>query len=885
MPYQFLTSSDRQQLTSSLERLDAIWGGSVSRWGMLNTAGLGALVYRLRQLADSSAREFTTELVAVVEDSGWLGGQPPTHTLGALLGYFSNLPDIPRDIRTFYLSLLVRYELDDAARLTQWREELGNSAPTALPWEAQRDYIRAAPAPPTVAPQTIDDYLTRCWATGPSFDLDTNVQRFYHVPIRVRIPDNPHSGGSELYAAVQSLLQTEEQINHLRRVIILGDSGAGKSSALERLRRKQAVRSCQTFRRTKSRRDLVIPIFISLADLQTAADFRQLICAAINDVLGSDMEPIDLAQVDGLLGQYTCLFLLDALESVPQPGGVQPLRRFMEAHPSHRFVLTCRTSAYRGQLGGSVKTLFVDDFSEEEVKRVLGDRYSTLNRELRLLVRNRSLMKIVLTTDHSLNAIQSKGALLRIYYRDALRISDTFNVDTLELFLEELAFAMLASRSRSFGEYEIMQFAHKHIDEWHEPYSWRAMADVLRNDSCHAVLKRNEQRQWSFCDEQALAYYAAAAMARRPERIDAILHDIQGVWWRETLSFLIGLVHDPSALCYRLMDEDVYVAATSMRTSGRQIDGRVVDAMVDVLTERLSLQNSQDRRRTALLLGESGHPRALDVLVRALQRDWSSFVLVGILNAIAAWSQNNPAQITEKYLGTTPLDDTTKMLVQNCVDQQTTSPGRLPQIPFFRELTHTKYPPRVRGLAAIGLGFCQHPDARQVLLKLFERVAEEDAFVAWCVVEALAMYKDDAKVIEAAHHAYGDLLAAAANPRRAQAVYLLGWLKNDGSTTQLLVRALSDPDVETRSYAVFALARLDLLGARAAIEGQLNVEQEPRVLRAIAEALSEMGDLSSVGRLEQALAGNGAQARWAIQKAIREIRERHEMQADAQITA
>lgn len=70
-----------------------------------------------------------------------------------------------------------------------------------------------------------------------------------------------------------------------------------------------------------------------------------------------------------------------------------------------------------------------------------------------------------------------------------------------------------------------------------------------------------------------------------------------------------------------------------MRTSGRQIDGRVVDAMVDVLTERLSLQNSQPD--TALLLGESS-PRALDVLVRALQRDWSSFVLVGILNAIAA---------------------------------------------------------------------------------------------------------------------------------------------------------------------------------------------------------------------------------------------------------
>lgn len=878
MPYQFLTDSERQQLTSSLERLDGIWGGSVSRWGMLNIAGLGDLVYRLQRLAESSAREFTVELVSVVEEGDWLGGQPPTHVLGALLRYISTLQDVPSDIRTFYLTLLVRYELDDATRLTQWRTELGEVAPPPTPWEANRRFVRAAPALSTPTPKTINEYLTRCWAKGPRVDVDGSVKPSYHVPIRVRVPDNPSSGGLELYAGVQSQLQTEEQINHLRRVVILGDSGSGRTSALERLRRKQAVISCRTFHRTKNRRDLILPILIPLAEIQTLPDMRGLMSAAINDLLGPDTEPVEPVQMDGLLAQYTCLFLLDELASVSQQGGAQIIRRFMETNPSHRFVVSCRTTAYRGQLGGSVRTLFIDDFTTEDVKRVLGDRYGTLNKELQSLVRNRALMKIVLTTDRALNAIQSKSGLLRIYYRDALQGNNTFNIDTLELFLEELAFNMMVSRSRSFSEYQIMQFAHKHIDEWHEPYAWRAIADVLRDDACRAVLKRNDQRQWSFCQEQAMAYYAAAAMARQPARIDAILSDVQGVWWRETLSFLIGLVPDPTELCHRLMDEDVYVAATSIRTSGRQIDGRVVDALVDVLTERLSLQNSQDRRRTALLLGESGHPRALEVLLRALQREWSSYVLVGILNAIAAWSRNNPVQIAESYLGSAPADETTKNLVEMCVEQQTQASGRLPPISFFRKLTQLKHPPRVRGLAAIGLGFCQHPEARQVLLQLFERGAEEDAFVAWCVIEALAMYQDNAEVIKAAQEAYGDPLVAAPNPRRAQAVYLLGWLKNDGSTTSLLVRALNDPDPGTRGYAVFALARLDILGARAAIEAQLSSEPDPRVLRVIAESLSEIGDLGSVGRLEQALAGNGAQTRWAIQKAIREIRERHEMQ-------
>jgi len=93
-----------------------------------------------------------------------------------------------------------------------------------------------------------------------------------------------------------------------------------------------------------------------------------------------------------------------------------------------------------------------------------------------------------------------------------------------------------------------------------------------------------------------------------------------------------------------------------------------------------------------------------------------------------------------------------------------------------------------------------------------------------------------------------------------------------------LAKALADPDPETRGYAVYSLARLDLIGARKAIEKQLTVEEHPQVLRHIAEALSEIGDVGSINDLEQALNGPGAQTRWAIQKAIREIQERHELQ-------
>lgn len=876
MPYQFLNESDRSQLSSSIERLDAAWGGAVTRWSMLTQAGLSELLPGLTELADSSAREFTVELIAALEDGEWLGGQPPTQVLGALLRYVSQQPDIPRDIYQFYLTLLVRYELDDAANLTLWRTELGEGAPQAVSWQSERRFSHTVQRK-TIKPITISRYLSQCWQSALFPDPPSNAKniRPYRAPLRLRVPNHPGGQGGELFATVQSVLNVNEVSNHLRRVVILGDEGGGKTSALLRLRRKQAARSCRTNRKTTDRKDLILPILINLDELQIAPDIRTLVHESINSLMGQGEEKIGLDQIDRLLAEYRCLFLFDGLESVPQPGGAQIVRRFIEKNSTHLYVLTCRTSAYRGQLGGSVSTLFIDDLSDNEARRVLGDKYKTLNKELRPLVQNRSLMKIVLSSDESLDHVQSKGRLLGSYFSKMLRDSNVQNSESMELYLEELAFAMLFSRSRHYSEYQIMQFTQKFIDEWHESYTWRQIADLLRGET--GLLTRNDQqRLWAFREERALTYFAAAAMAREPSRIGQVLNDLQGVWWRETLSLLIGLLPDPNDLCYQLIDRDIFIAATCIRLSGRNVDERIIDALVDVFTERFALQNSQDRRRVAMLLGESGHPRAIQVLLEALHREWSSYALVGILNAIAAWSKEVPSQPLSSYLEALLIDKETTLVVEECVNEIISPDGEKGNIAYYRKLLGRNHRPRVRGLAALGLGFAQDAEARKLLVANFCE-PPDDAFVTWCVVEALTMYKDDEKVIQAARQVYDDPQSLTIKSRRAQAVYLLGWLKDDGQTTPLLAKALSDPDPETRGYAVYALARLDLIGARRAIEKQLTVEDNPQVLRKIAESLSEIGDIGSLDELEQALNGPGAQTRWAIQKAIREIRERHEL--------
>lgn len=152
MPWQFLSPDDRRQLSSSLEQLDAAWSGVMSRSSMLNQAGLYELLPRLTELADSSARDFTGELIAVLEDGEWVYGEPQTQVLGALLRYVSELQDTPQDIKKLFLTLLVRYQLDDEARLAQWRRELGAGAPQPTPWQAVRRHVAdAAPSPPAPA--------------------------------------------------------------------------------------------------------------------------------------------------------------------------------------------------------------------------------------------------------------------------------------------------------------------------------------------------------------------------------------------------------------------------------------------------------------------------------------------------------------------------------------------------------------------------------------------------------------------------------------------------------------------------------------------------------------------------------------------------------------
>ncbi len=885
--FEFLAVWERKQLTKVLARLALILtGGAEGRVTFLMN-GLQGFIELLP--VNATANVFASRLVVLAEGADELLSDPAGyHPLGAVINAVLQLEDAPRNDRLFLGSLILKYALvGDPAYVVALQKELGIN-PAVTPWQKVRRAIPATHSRELSIP-TIKKYLQGCIIQRSPQELSPAVKKLYEQKLRIHVPDNLTNEGTDPLEVVHHKLCENGCDARLRRIVILGDPGAGKTALLRHLQAQQAQKSL-TKLEANDHQECLIPVLIRLEDLQTGMSIPDLLRDRFNEVMervkvSAAFVEITTNQVNELLRDYKCLLLFDGLESVSQEGGIQRIDRFMERHPEHYYLVSCRTTSYRGQLGASIPTLFVADLNDQEVEAVLGAKeYHRLNEALRPLVRNRALLQIVLTSGESLAGIRSKGQLWRVYYRRLLTSgkgleSPSLSPDMLELFLERLAFDMLKDRVHAYSEFQMMQVAQNHIEEWNEPYSWRQLADALRHGE--GLLSRDELRQWSFRNQTAQACFAAAALLQKPDRIKVVLENVHGIWWRDTLSLLIGLQRDPTELCYQLIDQDIYVAATCIRASGREVDSGVIEAVIDSLIEQVLLENSQDRRRIIMLLGESQHPRAIDALLQFLEREWSSYVLSGIVRSIAAWVKNDPSQPLTGYLKKHGFSKASQELIGRCVSLLVLGKPSAGDVDYYAAIVKDpQRTPRARGLAAIGLGFCQLPAARDALLELFDQ-PQTNTFVGWCIVEGLTNY-DDEVVLQVARRYYQmtrkEVECLSCETQRAQAVYLLGWLKKEDKTTKILTQALRDKDAETRGYAVYAMARLDLIGTREELEALLSKEEDPGVLRKIAEALGEIGDLNSVRRLEDVLHGGSARTRRTVQRAILRIHERNESQ-------
>lgn len=809
--------------------------------------------------------------------------------------------------------------------------------------------IAQPPAPPAAQSQPPSDTPEATQAKI----IREQISKMFAVPFTAHSPSQPQ--GKPLYEAMLELYKSDRQFGRNERILLLADTGMGKSPAMDAVRVEAAKETLAQFPQLPDGgtpeadtldvpSDFTIPITVRLGDLQSGLTLQMLVRDAFNALLaGSRSAPLlDLDQGMELIERYAvrCQFMFDDLDVMLSrhfEEGLDAVIHFMDAYPKHRYLITCRTSAYRSQLN-AMDILFLDGLQEQDIRKVLGkdtqgrDEYDNLNPGLQQLAVNRSMLEMILHLQGQAGGSASKGELLEQWAMQLLGTEDSAERPSFVVsILEELAFEMQTKRLHNYTDKQLMETTTGYLTRWQEPMDWR---EPVRHARKQGLLSFDEEEYlWAFSNSGVEAYFCASAIRHDPAKYALVMANASDNLWREPLTILVGLAHDPSEMLFRLIDQDVLVAAEVFRFAPGTIDPRTTDALVDGLIEQMSQESSLRRQRIVERIGETKHPRVPEALLLAFHRQWASSVLLAIVKALWDWYKTNDEPLDEiqgyeeQGMHLLSLDAQPISSVLGLIQAGAKETAGAP-MPYHQRLidlaNDPKQPSKIRGMAVFGLGFLHTQMAYDTLVNLVSDV-ETDDFLAWCASDALAQMNRaelQGVAVKLARHVEEkpdpaqaakeqDLLKRARDVtnlddqpkaaeelrrmrlmaeqkvrQRARALYMLGLTgglpkpatdtkKPEHTPLEVLMAALGDKEPIIRGVAIEALGRLDLPGTREEIENRLTNERESWVMKKAAEALGQIGTLESISVLKKYERYERAQTRRIVRIAIHAIEERY----------
>ncbi|BCB90361.1 SUMF1/EgtB/PvdO family nonheme iron enzyme [Phytohabitans suffuscus] len=427
-------------------------------------------------------------------------------------------------------------------------------------------------------------------------------------------------------ATGREVLDIAEAAAEQEGVVLLGDSGAGKTVTLRRIARDLAARAL------RGDPHVPTPILVSLHEFDTGDDPLEYVRRRCRDgALRSRLE-------QELLAGRVCL-LCDGLNEMARPGyrrKARAWREFVRQWPGNRFVFACRTSAYEGEL--RLAEIEIAPLDDERILRTLflsvgasaDDLWQALRRGGLLEMARMPLFLewLVVSFQRSGSRLPANRSRLLKGIVDSLvtRERDKGSFEDAEFrlaaaALAELAHAVLLDSPNGAlaldRALDIFRECHPGLEGSAVAEGWRFVLD--------AGLLTERDQQVRFRNLQLRDYFAACALLARHERgavLDRYLappaagpaqpgRTAPEGDWAEPVILASGLAESADSLLDRTRAVNPRLAGECLARNAPAVTPRTADAVRHTLLDRATDARVAVGERVAagLTLGRIGDPR------------------------------------------------------------------------------------------------------------------------------------------------------------------------------------------------------------------------------------------------------------------------------------
>ena len=364
--------------------------------------------------------------------------------------------------------------------------------------------------------------------------------------------------------------QGKELIGLLRehkRMIVLGEGGIGKTTALERLALDYANWT------TDDTEELLVPVFVRL--LSYNGNLLRAVQASINQYgclsLRNEQELIYF------LGNTQCAVMLDGLNETPgrwRDTICADILEFMNAFPQHKLIVTSRPQdgLWHQIRSQQITAVVVQRLSLDDVRKYLvahlgkaegGRLFGAMSEPLRDLARLPLvlwLVRNVAFSDRDL-LLTSRGELIGSFVQTILRRergkgsrASTFPSSVKSHCLTALAYEMQEGRTLTVPIATVKDVFIKSLEQQRESFEWRQMFSEIKLNSL--LTGEDEVR---FLHQMFQDYFAALACGE--QRKSLIWTELaRDDWWHDTLILICSIIEEPSAMLQSIAAIDIVLA-------------------------------------------------------------------------------------------------------------------------------------------------------------------------------------------------------------------------------------------------------------------------------------------------------------------------------------